>query len=298
VFTYNRPIHTIKTLKKINDSLLAPLTNIFIFSDAAKNEDSIEKVKLTREALRNFSDSNNFKKCTIYEASINKGLAKSVIEGVTKIINKYGKVIVLEDDLIVSDDYLQYMNAALAHYEKDSKIWSISGYSFPMKSLIGYKDDYYLSYRGCSWGWGTWKDRWMSVDWDVVDYRKFKYNTVRRRRFDRGGSDLSIMLDLQMAGKIDSWAIRWCYAQSKQCKLTIYPTISRIKNIGTDGTGTHSPNTGDYDTELYIGKIEHSFPDLRLCKRISRDFKRKFDENYFKSTLRKIRYFAFRVLEI
>src|SRR5699024_3409085 len=110
------------------------------------------------------------------KASTNKGLANSVISGVTKVIDKFGKVIVIEDDLISSTDFLSYMNNALEFYEMNKSIWSISGYNIPIDIPSNYKHDVYLSYRGCSWGWATWKNRWNQTDWSVKDYDAFKSN--------------------------------------------------------------------------------------------------------------------------
>ena len=117
---------------------------------------------------------NLFKKIHIIKAETNKGLARSVISGVTEIIEQYDKVIVVEDDLISAPDFLQYMNNALDFYKEDKSIWSICSYTFKMNIPVHYKHDVYLSYRGGSWGWATWKDGWKKVDWEVDDYSNFK----------------------------------------------------------------------------------------------------------------------------
>ncbi len=237
IFVYNRPEHTKKTIEALSKNVLAKETEVFIYCDAAKNEKSKERVEQVRDYVDSLSKRNYFKSINIIKAPSNKGLAKSVISGVNEIIVKYGKVIVVEDDLISSKDFLQYMNDALNYYESNSKIWSISGFNIPIEIPRDYISDVYLSYRGCSWGWATWSDRWEKVDWVVSDYDEFRRNYKLRQRFNRGGRDLSDMLDLQMQGKIDSWAIRWCYTQSKLDMLTVYPVNTRIKNIGLDGSG-------------------------------------------------------------
>lgn len=206
----------------------------------------------------------------------NKGLAKSVITGVSQVIEKYGKVIVMEDDLISTEDFLQYMNDALNYYEKNQKIWSISGFNIPIKMPKDYKSDVYLSYRGCSWGWATWKDRWDKVDWDVTDYDEFKKNKRLRKKLNRGGRDMANMLDLQMEGKIDSWAIRWCYSQSKQDMFTVYPVKSRIRNIGLDGSGTHSGVTSHYDVVLRQETQKCKFDNPGLNKEILNRFQNHY----------------------
>ena len=122
----------------------------------------------------------------IYESPYNKGLACSIIDGVTKIVNDYEKIIVLEDDLITTPNFLNFMNQALHFYITDATIFSISGYTLNLPSLPSYSKDFYLGYRGSSWGWGTWKDRWDEVDWEIKDYDKFKIDPLAQLRFMRG----------------------------------------------------------------------------------------------------------------
>lgn len=273
IFVYSRPIHTEKLLNSLKENILANESEIFIFSDSAKNEAKIADVNEVRKVIHKYENNNYFKKVTIYEATENKGLAKSVIEGVSKIINKYGKVIVLEDDLILSKSFLKYMNEALNVYNDNSLIWSISGYNLPIKISKDYKKDVYLNYRGCSWGWATWKNRWDKVDWSVSDYNSFKYNFKKRKNFNRGGEDLSQMLDAQMNGRCDSWAIRWCYEQSKLDMYTVYPVKSLVTNYGLDGSGTHSGKTTKYYVKAY-DIVPELGNDLTLNKEICKKFKR------------------------
>lgn len=250
VFVYNRPDHTRQTIEALSRNYLANQTDIFIYSDEAKSTKEEVKVRQVRTYIDSLSEKKWFKSVKVNKANFNRGLANSVITGVSEIINKYGKAIVVEDDLVSTKDFLQYMNDALIYYENHEKIWSISGFNIPIKIPTNYKSDVYLSYRGASWGWATWKDRWEIVDWEVQDYNIFKYDTELREKLNRGGRDMADMLDAQMAGKIDSWAIRWCYTQSKLDMYTIYPVDSKIKNIGLDGTGTHSGISTKYETSF------------------------------------------------
>lgn len=276
LFVYNRPDHTHKTLEALKKNELAEQSELYIYSDAAKNELQLDSVKKVREIIHGID---GFKKVTIIAAEKNKGLAKSVITGVTDVINKYGKVIVLEDDLTTSNHFLKYMNESLELYRDNNKIWSISGYtpniSFPQE----YEQDVYLSVRGSSWGWATWQDRWNSIDWDVKDYIEFRDNKHKRKEFNNGGNDLSFMLEDQMTGRIDSWAIRWVYNQYKQSKFTIYPTKSLLNNIGLDFSGTHSSNTDKYSVQIYKGTI--NLPTtLDENHEIIKEFKSFYDLNF------------------
>jgi Glycosyl transferase family 2 len=280
IFVYARPEHTKRTIEALAQNYLAKETEVFIYSDAAKGEKTVDKVRMVREYIDSLPQKNLFKSIKIIKSQSNKGLANSVISGVSEIIDKYGRVIVLEDDLVSSRDFLQYMNDALNFYGKDHDIWSISGYTFNIDIPKDYKSDVYLSYRGCSWGWATWKDRWEKVDWDVSDYNHFKNDKRARKMFNRGGRDMANMLDLQMEGKIDSWAIRWCYTQYKLGMLTVYPVVSRIKNIGLDGSGTHSGITSKYDVVLNDSSQKCRFDKPHLDERILKTFRDQFGTRY------------------
>ena len=276
LFVYARPEHTKNTIEALSKNELANESQLWIFSDNAKKEKAIQNVKKVREYIHSIENKNLFKMVKIIEAEKNKGLANSIIEGVTKIINEYGKVIVLEDDLVTSNYFIRYMNEALDFYEKNDSIWSISGYNLPIEIPNNYKQEVYLSYRGCSWGWATWKDRWNTVDWKVEDYKSFKHSFFKRKKLNRGGSDMSQMLDAQMEGKCDSWAIRWCYEQSKQNKYTIYPVKSLVDNQGLDGSGTHSGNIRDFDVQLNL-KMPMLCENITINKTITKNFKSKFN---------------------
>lgn len=271
LFTYRRiPQKTIESLLR---NSLAKKSELFIFSDGYKNETDKNDVLDVRRHLKTIK---GFKEITIIEREKNWGLAKNIISGVAEIINKYGKVIVLEDDLIVSDDYLEFMNEALEFYKDDKNIWSISGYTPDLKCLKNYDKDVYLSVRANSWGWATWKDRWNSIDWEIKDWQKFKKNKEAIKKFNLGGNDMFKMLELQMLGKIDSWAIRWCYNQFKKGSYTIYPTCSKIKNIGFDDVGTHN-STGfeKWNNRLCNKKLK--IENIELNEEIIKEFKQFYD---------------------
>ena len=276
LFTYRRiPEETIESLLQNN---LAKESELFIYSDGYKSDADKNDVLEVREYLKTID---GFKNIKIVESPYNKGLANSIIGGVTEVINKYGKVIVLEDDLIVSTDFLEYMNNALDFYKNDQRIWSISGYGPQLPCLKNYNKDLYLSPRGSSWGWATWKDRWNSVDWDVKDFDKLKYNKEMRKKFELGGDDMYRMLELQMLGKIDSWAIRWCFSQFLQNKYTVYPVKSKVVNDGfKDNKGTHnSGRSSKWDVKVHDNVVV--FENLKVDKYIVYCFKKYYDIIWF-----------------
>lgn len=277
LFVFNRPEHTRKTIEKLNSLPEVKNTKLFIFSDQAKKEKDKELVAEVRNILDQYACNSNFAEVEIRKADTNKGLAASIIGGVTEIINKFGRVIVLEDDLEVAPDFLAYMNGALDYYKNKENIWAISGYTFPIKALENYEHDVYLSGRGCSWGWATWKDRWNTVDWMVSDYPFFKFNLKKRHEFAKWGDDLPILLDAYIYGEIHSWAIRWCYEAFKQGKFTIYPVKSRVSNHGTDGSGTNFSHIENrYDTILNneVKAIQFDMPEIN--ESIRKEFAKKF----------------------
>lgn len=278
VFTYNRPNHTERVLDALNVSALAPDTDIFIFCDNFKNESAKYDVQQVRDLVDQFAYKSRFRSITINKSETNKGLAASIICGVSGIMDLYGRVIVVEDDLLASTHFLEYMNSALDFYENNKHIWSISGYSFPMKALTNYPHDVFMAGRGSSWGWASWIDRWNTVDWDVKDYYQFKNNKQKRHEFAQWGRDLPLMLDAQMSSDHNSWAIRWCYSQFIQNKMTVYPKTSYIKNIGNDGSGTHKSHLDEkYDTNLESGECFNCrFEDLSYDMSIKKEFSKKY----------------------
>lgn len=289
LFVYNRLNHTSSVIESLSKNLLAKETDLYVFSDAAKTKNDSEKVKAVRQYINCPDWYSNFKDVTIVQAEQNKGLAKSVIEGVTSVLEKYGKVIVVEDDLILSPYFLSYMNSALNYYYGDEQIWSISGYSFPMRKLKKYPHDVFYSYRGCSWGWGTWIDRWKTVDWEASDYSAMMNDQAWTQRFNRGGADLANMLRLQVEGQIDSWAIRWCFAQSNQEMYTVYPKISYLKNGGCDGSGTHSGSNRDFQTDISGALPMCKFEKLKIEENIAKEFGRKYEDTLRKKIRRNVK---------
>ena len=238
LFVYNRPEHTKKTVAALQKNFLAKESELFIFSDGSKNESDTIKIIEVRNYLKTISD---FKSVNIIERDKNFGLANSIIYGVTKIINQYGKIIVMEDDLISSKYFLQYMNEALDLYENEDNVISIHGYVYPIEDKLKEKlpETFFLKGADC-WGWATWKRGWDLFEPDGGKLLRELEERNLLREFDFGGSyPYSNMLRRQIAGQNDSWAIRWYASAFLRDKLTLYPRESLIQNIGMDNSGTH-----------------------------------------------------------
>ena len=275
LFVYNRLEETQLTVKSLQKNFLSKESDLYIFLDGPKNNLDAKKIESVKKYIKQIE---GFKNVTIFESKFNKGLAQSVIDGVSKIMGSYNKVIVLEDDLVVSKNFLNFMNESLFFYENNRKIFSISGYTLDLPYLDNYAEDYYLGYRASSWGWGTWKHHWDNIDWDIKDYSKFKYNILSQIRFSRGGSDMPGMLRKQMSGKIDSWAIRWCYNQYKKDLLTVFPSVSKLNSIGFGDNATNTKSITKFQTKIdKSNKKEFLFSNkIKLEKKILKQFSSKF----------------------
>ncbi len=267
IFTYRRIPN--KLISGLLNNSLAQHSDVIVYSDGNKDDADLLEVKAVREYLTTISGFGTIK---IIESEVNKGLANSIIDGVSQVIDKFGKAIVLEDDLIVSNDLLEYMNNALDFYQNNRSIWSISGYGPNMPCLRNYDADLYLSIRGSSWGWATWQNRWNTIDWDIKGFNKLQQDKNMQNKFNLGGNDMFKMLELQMLGKIDSWAIRWCYSQFTQDTYTVYPTRSKVINDGfNDNKGIHNSNKSN-QLVFEVNNTKINFKDLELDDKIVQCF--------------------------
>lgn len=239
LFVYNRPVHTQRLLKSLSKNYLADKSELFIFADGIKKNDSKDNVHKIKETRRIIRLEKWCKKVTIIERKNNLGLANSIISGVNKIINKYGKAIVLEDDLILSRFFLKYMNAALVKYAHEDRVMEISGYMYPVDVRV--KNDAIFLPLTSSWGWATWKRSWKKIDYKMKGIKILENNPEIRKKFDIDGAfPFYRMLINQKKSKINSWAIRFYLSVFLQGGLTLFPRKTLSINAGFDGSGTHS----------------------------------------------------------
>jgi hypothetical protein len=264
-----------KVIESLKRNRLSSDSDLFVFSDGGRNPDEHRQVNLVRDYVSSVS---GFRSLKLFFSDANAGLASSIIRGVSAVMEERGKVIVIEDDLITSPNFLDFVNQALETYQHDPRVFSVSGYSLNLPSLKKSVLDVYFGHRASSWGWGTWRNRWDSVDWNVSGYDHFKKNRELRKAFQRGGADMPRMLSKQMAGKIDSWAIRFCYSQFQQRALTVFPTVSKVRSIGFGRAATHTKRTTRFDTLLDSGdKTIFGFPEEPFVdERLAREFRWKF----------------------
>ncbi len=272
LFVYNRPWHSRQTVMALQKNELASESELFIYSDAAANEQNISKVHKVRTYIKTVG---GFKKVTIIEREKNWGLAASIIDGVSNIVRKYGKIIVLEDDLVTSPSFLKFMNNALDIYKDETKVASIHGYIYPIKNL---PETFFIKGADC-WGWATWDRAWKHFEPNGKTLLNELEQTNSRREADfNDGYGYAKMLEDQINGKVDSWAIRWYMTNFLLNKLTLYPGKSLIQNIGNDNSGTHSESSGRYDINLQDEVLLHKIEVIQ-----NEDARNKFEE-FFKSS--------------
>lgn len=260
LFTYNRPSHTRQTLKALLNNPRCSESELFVFSDGYKNETDKKDVEEVRKIIQTID---GFRKINIIESTHNIGLAKNIIDGVTRIVNEYGRVIVLEDDLITSPSFLTFMNEALDMFENENRIGHIHGYCHPLPKL---PETFLIKWTG-SWGWATWKRAWEHFNPDG----KALLSEIERRNLSKtfdfnGNYPYTRMLRRQIKGKNDSWAIRWNASLFLKDILSLNAGRSLIQNIGFDGSGRHSGKNITYTTQLYRDELKIEITQIKENK--------------------------------
>ncbi len=239
LFVYNRPEHTQRTINALRKNCLAAETELYIYADGPK-ADSSEKELTCIKDLRNYIQTiKGFKKVNIIQSEKNLGLANSIIEGVTEVINEHEKAIVIEDDIVTGKGFLKYMNEALALYEGDEHVGCIHGWNYYLNTRGQMHSTFFLKGADC-WGWATWQRAWELFNKNGEALLKFIAKKKLEYEFNRKGThDYVSMLQDQIAGKNDSWAIRWHASLFIENKYCLHPVKSIVKNIGFDGSGAN-----------------------------------------------------------
>lgn len=238
LFVYNRRWHTQQTIEALQKNALADQSDLIIYSDAAKSDQAGSSVQEVRDYIKIVD---GFKSVKIIERDKNWGLAANIIDGVTEVVNQYGKIIVMEDDIVTSPLYLSFMNQMLDFYKDQNKVWHISGWNYPIET-DGLGDVFFWRVMNC-WGWGTWADRWSYFEKNpqgLID----NWSTEQKQHFDLDCSGLFwYQVTANAEGKIDSWAIFWYATLYDKGGLCLNPSQSYVDNIGHDGSGVHCGRT-------------------------------------------------------
>jgi len=217
---------------------------VIIILDGAKKEQD----KPLQEAIKEIvSQAAGFASVELMQNPINLGLSGSIITHVTQKVNEFGAVIVLEDDMETSPLFLRYMHDALEKYEHSQEVISIHAYVYP---IAGLPSSFFLKGADC-WGWATWKNKWALFNPNGESLLRELKQRHLLKRFDYNHSyGYTKMLKQQIAGKNQSWAVRWYASALLADKLTLYPGKSLVRNIGNDASGTHSKKTDVFDPIL------------------------------------------------
>ncbi len=272
LFVYNRPSHTEQTLKALSQNTLAPDSILYIFCDGPKpnsTSEQLEKIKETRKIVKSHQWC---KEVNIIESKENKGLAASIIQGVTEIINKHGTAIILEDDIVTGKYFLEFMNESLSKYKDEKEIWHISGWRDPIKHTKN-NSSYLYPTMDC-WSWATWTDRWQYFKKDPLYYKSiFSPQMIESFNVDNTDKGMFSQIEDNITGKINTWAIFWYATIFVNNGLCLGPTKSLCKNIGFDNSGVHcGTNSAEEIIETIDNKIQ-VFP-----KKIELD-KKEFSKN-------------------
>lgn len=273
LFVYNRPWHTRQTLEALAKNKLADQSHLIVYCDGPKenaDQETLEKIKEVRAVVR---EKQWCKSIEVIESDKNKGLANSIIEGVTKVVNQYGKIIVLEDDLITSEWFLTFMNEGLNQFELATNVYSVNGYMFPIDN--NQMESKLLPYA-FTWGWGTWRDKWKIFDRQFND-NKMPENQKLISRFNLADYNYYDMLKTAN----HSWGINWYYSVFIRNGLGVFPSQSLISNIGFDGTGVNCGDEGikESTTKEEIKVIKTDIIDLSFYSEILKYFTSKGSNN-------------------
>jgi hypothetical protein len=256
VFAYNRPEHLRRSLESLAACRLADESRLTIYCDGPKTPDEAEKVAEVRRiaASRQWCG-----QVRIVHREANLGLANSVMAGTGEQCGQYGRVIVVEDDLVLSPWFLSYMNQALDRFADEERVMQISGYMFPLRPAPT-QESFFLP-MGASWGWATWESAWRHFDPDMRGAEILDRDLEQRHRFNLlGGYDYYNLVQMQRQGRVDSWGVRWCVSMFLRDGLILYPGTSLVSNIGFDGSGRHCSENDNHFATVPRDEPVREFP--------------------------------------
>jgi hypothetical protein len=247
LFVYNRPEHLKQLIASLQANAEAAQSMLFIYTDAARNKADEEQVNKVREVIRHID---GFASIEVVERATNWGLARNIIGGVTEQIRRYGRVIVLEDDLVVAPYFLRFMNDALEAYKDEPQVGHIQACDFTQDASL--PDTFLIKFTG-SWGWATWERAWQHFNPDGQALLNELESRRLTRRFDFNGNyRFTRMLRRQVQGKNNSWAIRWNASLFLKDILSLNVGRSLVQNNGFDGSGTHCGGGNLYGSQLWM----------------------------------------------
>lgn len=252
LFVYNRPWHTRQSLESLMANHLADQSILYIYADGPKDNTSSEQLQKIKEVRELVRQKQWCKEVKIIESDKNKGLSNSIIDGVTEIVNIYGKIIVMEDDIVSSPFFLKFLNEALFRYENNDKVFGCSAY---IEAIDHSGSEAFFDRKSGAWGWATWNRIWKNFRPDASYLIEQFKSKQQIDQFNMGGYPFYEMLNMQKEKKINSWDI-CLYAYSfLNNGLWLTPGKSLVKNIGFDFSGTHCDDDNSFSVEIYNEEI-------------------------------------------
>lgn len=259
LFVYNRIDHAIRTIEALQKNHGARDSVVYIFSDGPRNQADEQSVAAVRNYIAGVK---GFAEVTIVARERNLGLSRSLISGINEVLDSSESIIVLEDDLVTSPYFLQFMGDALKFYENEDRVAAVHGYTFPLG--IPLPETFFLRHTGC-WGWGTWRRGWELFESDGLKLLHQLQELGLTKKFDMNGAyPFTQLLEDQVNGKNDSWAVRWHASAFLKNKLNLYPGGALVRNIGHDNSGSHCCRSTFYDVELMDTMINVS--SISFCE--------------------------------
>ena len=258
LFVYNRPDHVLRTVSALQANPLARSSPLYVFSDGPNGSQDIAAVAAVRRFVKSVT---GFDQISVRYQPKNLGLARSIITGVSELSAAYGRVIVVEDDLVVAPGFLTFMNQALDRYQNDQQVMQVSGYMFPVERPTRLGQTFFCRVP-TSWGWGTWARAWERFNVDSTALLAcLTSQPDRREAFDLDGAyPYFEHLRQQAEGMLDVWGVRWYASMFVAGGLCLYPRQSLVQNIGMDGTGMHCGRSSDFEVELSVSET-WKFPE-------------------------------------
>jgi hypothetical protein len=235
LFLYNRSAHARLVLESLSQCRRLDECVLRIYCDGPKRSEDAESVAAAREVAREWADQLN---AEVIERDTNLGLARSIVDGVSELCDSYGRVIVIEDDFLLSPSFLDYMLSALDRYENETNVYQICGYMFPIRHAP--EPDAFFLPLTTTWGWATWSRAWKIFDWNAPQADELLSDPEVRRRFNLNNAyPYAEMLEGRLRKKNDSWGILFWWAVFKAGGLVLHPRKSLVWNGGFDESGTH-----------------------------------------------------------
>lgn len=283
VFSYNRPDHLRQTLDRLAKNTLASQSVLYIYCDGAKANATSDQLAKVQENRRVAHAASGFKAIYVVERESNVGLKNNIVSAVTEIVNQYGRVITLEDDIITSVGYLRYMNDALEMYKDDEQVMHISGYMWPHKGTLPDTFFYEVPYPGG--GWATWQRAWKHYTDDAKPL--YDYWCTRWDEFNKFGGDyLQNQLEKNYRGVMKTWFIKWHAVMLQRGALTLYPGQSLTNNIGFDELGTNCYTTDKFDV-VPVDYVEIKRIPIKENKRAAREIYAFYQGRWYNRRRRK-----------